>query len=142
MMNKLQNFHFVILLLCCWLVAGCGTQRVKAKFDSHEMYLGTGYPYSRVPKNQRDEVCKAVDQASDICYFGAGQLMTSISPRSSSYILLHLRQPLKPYGYLVGYASGSLDWLQEDEFNAALSRTLALREGGALKIPLDQENTK
>jgi hypothetical protein len=93
---------------------------------------------SKVPENRRQEVCMAVDQASDIRYLGSGRVVSSLSTHASTYILLYLRQPLKPYGYLVGYASGSLDWLSEADFSTALSRTLALSQDGGLVLPLTQ----
>jgi len=93
---------------------------------------------SEVPEDRRREVCSAVDQVSDICYLGSGMSTSSPSTNESPCVLLYLRRPVEPYGYLVGYVSGRLDWLPEEKFRTALSRTWTLIQGSGQEPPLEQ----
>lgn len=59
-MTRLRNIHFAVMQFCVLLVCGCGTQRVRATFDSHVRYMGTGYPYPSVTWDVGYAVCEPI----------------------------------------------------------------------------------
>jgi len=85
-----------------------------------------------------DDADAQLENNSDFCFLGSNLSLSALSKSElETFIIMYARKPLKPRGYLVGYANNTGRWLTAHQLDAEIKHTLALREKLGLPMVLN-----